>query len=71
MHNVLQILICTILHKFKAVTQKYCKTELGSMFGQIYMYTSMRSLFQGLSDDVLIIILNVVVLELLVIPSID
>lgn len=55
----------------KTVTPKYYKTEFGAIFGIIYMFTSMESSCLGLSNDVLIIMLNVVVCELLAISSID
>ena len=54
-----------------AAKPKYCKTKFGTIFGPIYMYKLTRSSFQGLSDDVLIVMLYAVVHELLAISSID
>jgi len=54
---------------FKAVKPKYYKTEFGTIFGRMYMYTLMKSSFHGLSDDVFLIMHNIVVRELLVISD--
>jgi hypothetical protein len=39
----------------KAEKQKYCETKFGTIVVPVYMYTSMKSSFQGLSSDVVII----------------
>jgi len=39
---------------FKAVKPKYCKTKFGTISIPLYIYASMKSSLQGLSDDVLI-----------------